>query len=140
VVRVSSSDVHDVRGNQVVCTHHGLGFGVWSCGKCFSEPDAASPALLHAAVTLNLRLKGRERMQLRISTLGMLGVHAGLSVRCYRGDAALRSSPSSRSQMATTRFAWTARDSGGGGWRRGRALCELLRPIDFSFNAAQDGG
>ena len=68
VVRVSPSDVHGVGGNQVVCIQHGLGFGVWSCGKCFSEPDAASPALLHAT------LKGRERMQLRVSTLGTLGV------------------------------------------------------------------
>ena len=37
----------------------GLGLGVRSCGKCFSEPDAALPALLHAT------LRGRERMQLR---------------------------------------------------------------------------
>ena len=39
----------------------------------------------------------------------------------------------------TTRFARTARatrvcgDGSGGGWRRGRALCEFLLPIDFSY-------
>ena len=36
------------------------GFGVWSCGKCFSEPNSALPALLHAT------LRERERMQLQV--------------------------------------------------------------------------
>ena len=42
--------------------------GVGSCGKCFSEPDGASPALLHAT------LKGRERMQLRVIYTRNVGV------------------------------------------------------------------
>jgi hypothetical protein len=39
-------------------------------------------------------------MRLRISTLGTLGVRVGSSARRYGGDAALRSSPPPRSQMA----------------------------------------
>ena len=124
----------------IAITRLRVDFWVWSCGiLCFSEPNGASPALLHVT------LRGRGRMQLQVlytRNVWGLGRAVCAVLRGCRGSPELSLLSLADGIEGLARSARATRvcgDGGRGGWCRGRGPCELPRQIDRSISAAQEG-
>jgi hypothetical protein len=123
----------------IVITRSRVDLGFGAAGNASRNQTARRQPCLHAT------LRGRERMQLRVlCTRYVEGLGRAVCAVLRRRRCSPKLSLLTLAD-GTPRFAQSARaarlcgNCGGGGWRQGRAPCELPRPIELSISAAQDG-